>query len=463
MFKMIFKIFALMALAHCVAPAHGEQRYVLPGHVLPAARVKPVPQRMRPDFREMLALYRYGAPAFPKMLQTIAAGPFNAYSVGTLGGNCAVQGSLLFQSTSGISKCLGAGTAGQVIQSGGPAADIVWGTDPATVSIGIGTTNITGGTTTRVLFDNAGVVGEYTVSGTGNVAMTTNGVFTTPNLGTPSALNLANSTNLPIGAVAANLIPNANLAQAAAKTLKGNPTVSTANVSDFAISSLTDVSTPNTTLDWIPIEHNATGTIQKVNPSELALTLGAGVSSFNGRTGAITPQASDYNTLLVASFNARTGAVVPTVGDYTTQQLTPLSSGTAPAVSKLGHLCAQTIGSSSGITPATGAVGNIVSCVLPAGSYECSGNIGFNLATATTAALVGWITTTSGVNPNGPNAGAFAADLHIYTAVSATPIFAVGTVYFDFSTTTTVYLEGQVNYSAGSVQLYGALNCNVRA
>lgn len=47
----------------------------------------------------------------------------------------------------------------------------------------IGTTTITSGTTTRVLFDNAGVLGEYTISGTGNVAMTTSPVFTTPNIG----------------------------------------------------------------------------------------------------------------------------------------------------------------------------------------------------------------------------------------------------------------------------------------
>jgi len=49
--------------------------------------------------------------------------------------------------------------------------------------ITIGTTTITSGTTTRVLYDNAGVVGEYVVSGSGNVAMTTSPSFTTPALG----------------------------------------------------------------------------------------------------------------------------------------------------------------------------------------------------------------------------------------------------------------------------------------
>jgi len=61
----------------------------------------------------------------------------------------------------------------------------------------VGTTAITSGTTSRVLYDNGGVVGEYTTSGTGNVAMTTSPSFTTPALGTPSALVLTNATGTP--------------------------------------------------------------------------------------------------------------------------------------------------------------------------------------------------------------------------------------------------------------------------
>ena len=72
------------------------------------------------------------------------------------------------------------------------------GVAPATVPLVIGTTPITSGTTTRVLFDNAGLLGEYVISGTGNVAMTTSPVFTTPALGTPSAAVLTSATGLPI-------------------------------------------------------------------------------------------------------------------------------------------------------------------------------------------------------------------------------------------------------------------------
>jgi hypothetical protein len=63
----------------------------------------------------------------------------------------------------------------------------------------VGTTSIASGTTTRVLYNNAGALGEYTVSGSGSVAMTTSPTFTTPALGTPSAIVLTNATGSPTG------------------------------------------------------------------------------------------------------------------------------------------------------------------------------------------------------------------------------------------------------------------------
>lgn len=62
----------------------------------------------------------------------------------------------------------------------------------------VGTTTISSGTNTRILYNNSGVVGEYVISGSGNVAMTTSPAFTTPDLGTPSAATLTNATGLPI-------------------------------------------------------------------------------------------------------------------------------------------------------------------------------------------------------------------------------------------------------------------------
>jgi hypothetical protein len=55
----------------------------------------------------------------------------------------------------------------------------------------VGTTLITSGVNTRVLFDNAGQVGEYSISGTGNVAMTNSPTFVTPTLGAAIGTSLA--------------------------------------------------------------------------------------------------------------------------------------------------------------------------------------------------------------------------------------------------------------------------------
>ena len=74
------------------------------------------------------------------------------------------------------------------------AADI-----PASaINIAVGATPIGSGTSGRVLYDNAGVLGEYSISGTGSVAMTNGPVFVTPTLGTPASGTLTNCIGLPI-------------------------------------------------------------------------------------------------------------------------------------------------------------------------------------------------------------------------------------------------------------------------
>lgn len=56
--------------------------------------------------------------------------------------------------------------------------------DNANTGLTVGTSTITSGTTTRILYDNAGILGEYTITGTGTVvAMATSPVFTTPTIG----------------------------------------------------------------------------------------------------------------------------------------------------------------------------------------------------------------------------------------------------------------------------------------
>lgn len=63
---------------------------------------------------------------------------------------------------------------------------------PASGAITIGSTTIASGTTTRILYDNAGVVGEYTLTGSGTVvAMQTSPSLITPLLGVATATSVA--------------------------------------------------------------------------------------------------------------------------------------------------------------------------------------------------------------------------------------------------------------------------------
>lgn len=110
----------------------------------------------------------------------------------------------------------GPGTAGQLFIGQGASADPQWksasgactvtsaGVFTCTGSGGgltVGTTTIASGTNTSIEFNNAGILGEYAISGSGNVCMTNSCSMVTPALGTPSALVLTNATGLPVAGI----------------------------------------------------------------------------------------------------------------------------------------------------------------------------------------------------------------------------------------------------------------------
>lgn len=81
------------------------------------------------------------------------------------------------------------GDNGEVLTTNGSGVTS-WEAAPAAALV-VGTTTITSGTTTRILYDNAGVLGEYTITGTGTVvAMQTN-----PTL---AGITMTDATNIVI-------------------------------------------------------------------------------------------------------------------------------------------------------------------------------------------------------------------------------------------------------------------------
>ena len=145
----------------------------------------------------------------------LVAGTAGAPAAVTVGGDLTLAASGVFtigaakvtyakmQVVSALSKLLGSSASTTAVQ------EITLGTNlsmtGATLNAASGGTSLTvasstiaSGATTRVLFDNAGVLGEYVISGSGNVAMTTSPSFTTPVLGTPTSGTLTSCTGLPI-------------------------------------------------------------------------------------------------------------------------------------------------------------------------------------------------------------------------------------------------------------------------
>ena len=227
-----------------------------------------------------------------------------------------------------------------------------------------------------------------------------------------------------------------------AASLYGNTASSSGNAAPFTIQGLTDISMPSPAADWIPIYNSSSGTIKKVNASELQTAVGGGVSSYNSRTGA----------------------VVPASGDYSTGQLTTVFSGTPPSSGAIGELKTSTVNLGSAVSAVAATPTNITSLSLTAGSWVCSANPALYVQTGDTiltfAATIG---TNSASLVTSPGAG------YVQT-FSGAPVgnsvqIATSTVFFDFASTTPIYLVGYYSLSGGATnsQLWGALNCYRRA
>lgn len=139
--------------------------------------------------------------------------------------------------------------------------------------ITIGTSTITGGTNTRILYNNAGVVGEYTLTGTGTVvAMQTAPSFLT-SITTPAVLASANDSGA-IGAsgtafsdlfLASGAVINFNSGNMTITHAAGSLTVSGGNLLGLG-------ATTATTFNGLTITANGTNTLNITAGKSLVVT-----------------------------------------------------------------------------------------------------------------------------------------------------------------------------------------------
>lgn len=143
----------------------------------------------------------------------------------------------------------------------------------------VGTTPITGGVTGRVLYDNAGKVGEYPITGTGSAVLGTSPTIASPTL---------------TGTVAgANTIPLSILQQSAADTMLGNWTGAPANVLANAMPSCAD--TGGNHLNYV---------------SGTGVTCGTGLGNgITALTGDVTATGPGSVAATLATVNAGSGSV----------------------------------------------------------------------------------------------------------------------------------------------------------
>jgi len=93
-------------------------------------------------------------------------------------------------SSGALQSIAGVGTSGQILTSNGAGALPTFQAAPG-ASLTVGSSVISGGASTRILYDNAGVLGEYTITGSGTVVvMATSPTLVTPVLGVATATSI---------------------------------------------------------------------------------------------------------------------------------------------------------------------------------------------------------------------------------------------------------------------------------
>lgn len=341
-------------------------------------------------------------------------------------------------------------------------------------------------------------------TGSGNVVLATSPTLVTPNLGTPSAVNLANATNLPNSATTAT--PNAT-----ASTIMSRDANSNAKVNNLVENFSTTVTAAGTTILTVSSsktqQFTGTSTQTVTLPDATTLSIGFQFTVLNRSTGAVAvnnnggslqksiPASTQYIFTVTAigtangtwdvSSDAGTGTVTSVSG--TTNQITS-TGGTTPVLALANPITtpggititgsltfspttAGIVGTTTNDNAASGKVGEYIESVvssitaptslhykdatsiaLTAGDWDVS-LIATISSVSTVTEWIAGISTTTGDSGTGLIDGSNMCD--IFTTVYRNAV--VPPYRMSLSGNTTVYLKFYAQYS-GSPTLNGRLS-----
>lgn len=184
----------------------------------------------------------------------------------------------------------------------------------STIAIG---TPITGGTTTRVLYDSAGALGEYAVSGTGSVCMTAG-----------CSIDLGSGTGLPLAGVTGTWTPARGGTGATGVPTNGQLLIG--NGTNYTVASLTAGSGITVTPGSGTISIAATGSGGALTNNKILLGNGSNVAAEVSVTGDCTT--ANTGAVTCTKTGGTNFAAVATSGSAT-----DLTTGTLPAARISGN------------------------------------------------------------------------------------------------------------------------------
>lgn len=185
---------------------------------------------------------------------------------------------------------------------------------------------------------------------------------------------------------------------ASAATILMNPSNASGTASLFTIQGLTNQVAPDPNNDFLPLYNAATGTIQRVSAGVLGSIGVSGVSSFNGRVGAVVPVTNDYNSAQVSTIGTGAGATSRTSKQKLNEWVSAADYGAvgdATTDDTAALILADTAASAQG------------KCLLLAGSTNNFFKVSSTITPSNNACWMGQATSTTYIQPSSTTAIVF--------------------------------------------------------